>query len=99
VKNFLEGITKGLYALHNEKIIHRDICPQHIMVGADGNVKIMLFGLSRFIKQCKAHPYKEKLPVSYDAPEVFDETGFRKAADMWSLGCTMYELCTLNVRI
>jgi len=69
------------------------------MVGADGNVKIMLFGLSRFIKQCKAHPYKEKLPVSYDAPEVFDETGFRKAADMWSLGCTMYELCTLNVRI
>lgn len=97
VRKCLEGAGKGLYALHEAKIFHRSICPQHILIDAEGNVKIMLLGLTRFIKQCTSHPFKTKLVVSYDPPEVFQGGAFRKAADMWALGCTIYELCTLGV--
>lgn len=94
IKKGLDCITKGIFALHSASIIHRSICPEHIMIGADGNWKLMLFGLTRFIKQCTKHPFKETVTVSYDAPETFQSTGFRKAADIWALGCTVYELCT-----
>jgi len=98
VKNYLEDISRGLYFLHSNDIIHRSLCPEHILIDSNDKPKITLFGLTRFIKQCTSHPDKEKLSPVYNSPETFSELGYRKAADVWALGCTIYELCTFKVK-
>ena len=90
----LENFAKGFNEFHEARFVHRSICPQHILVDEKGEWKLMLFGLTRFIKQLVKHPYKDELDPSYNSPESFGEEGFKRAADMWALGCTLYEVCT-----
>jgi serine/threonine protein kinase len=95
VKSFLRQILTGLYYCQTNRVIHRDLKPQNILIDENGNVKIADFGLAR----CFQIPFKPYTPcvqtLWYRAPEVLlGVDGYSCAIDMWSVGCIFAEMLT-----
>lgn len=87
-------LIKGVAYLHSNRILHRDLKSQNILVDAEGfNIKIADFGLSRIVS-VPSRPYThEVVTLWYRAPEVLlgMET-YSFAIDIWSVGCIFAEL-------
>ena len=80
------------YMLRN--LIHRDIKPDNIMFGTDGNVRLCDFGVSSSLhKDEKEH--SEIGSRIFMAPEIFLHN-YNKQCDVWSLGVTLYHMVTGN---
>lgn len=87
-------ICKGLDYLHRNKIIHRDLKSMNILINNKNIVKIGDFGVSKvlnngFAKTFVGTPY-------YLSPEICQEKAYNEKTDIWSLGCVLYEMLTLN---
>ncbi len=74
--------------LHKNSIIYRDLKPENILIGKDGYIRLADFGLSR-----------EKLfsgsfcgSPAYLSPEMLEKNGVGKSADIYGLGCILYEM-------
>ncbi|KAL3635279.1 hypothetical protein CASFOL_019826 [Castilleja foliolosa] len=95
VSVYTRQILSGLNYLHCRDVVHRDIKCANILVDVSGSVKLADFGLAKAsklndIKSCKGTPF-------WMAPEVVRRTnhsGYGRAADIWSLGCTVLEMLT-----
>ncbi|MBK7860860.1 MAG: serine/threonine protein kinase [Archangiaceae bacterium] len=77
-------------ALH---IIHRDVTPENVMVGFDGSVKMLDFGIAKassLVGDTRAGVLKGK--VAYLAPEMLVGGGYDARVDLWAMGVTLYEL-------
>ena len=83
-------IVKGLNFLHNQDIIHGDIKPQNILLYDNGNVKISDFGKSVFIEKTKN--YNITGTQSYCAPECISSDGWSLEIDIFSLGCSLWQI-------
>ncbi|XP_032536815.1 serine/threonine-protein kinase Nek5 isoform X1 [Chiroxiphia lanceolata] len=90
-------ISLGLKHIHDKKILHRDIKAQNIFLSNNGRVaKLGDFGIARqlnstmeFAHTCVGTPY-------YLSPEICENRPYNNKTDIWSLGCVLYELCTLK---
>lgn len=90
-------ISEGLNYLHNRNIIHRDVKSQNIFLTKYNTIRIGDFGLAKKLKKNKRISYMTKVGTDcYMAPEVMKGEIYGKPADIWSLGCVIHELCTLN---
>ena len=88
-------IAKGLEAAHNKKIYHRDIKPQNVMVGEDGHVTVMDFGLAQLADRSRLTRDDTTLgTVTYMSPEQTEGSGTDHHTDIWSLGVVLYEMIT-----
>ncbi|XP_031195092.1 serine/threonine-protein kinase Nek5 isoform X2 [Mastomys coucha] len=90
-------ISLGLKHIHDRKILHRDIKSQNIFLSKNGMVaKLGDFGTARTLNNsmelaqtCAGTPY-------YLSPEICQNRPYNNKTDIWSLGCVLYELCTLR---
>ena len=90
----LEQICDGLAFAHANEIIHRDLKPANIRLLADGQVKIMDFGLAR---QAGSDMTRTGLVMGtpyYMSPEQMRGEHVDARSDIFSLGCVFYELLT-----
>ncbi len=86
-------ISLALSHISAQKIIHRDIKPQNIFLTAQKNVKLGDFGIARVLQHSGELARTNVGTPYYLAPEICKGSGYDSGADIWGLGCVLYELC------
>jgi eukaryotic-like serine/threonine-protein kinase len=88
----LQQLTSGLLALHDKGIIHRDVKPSNVLVGAGGRVKLLDFGL---VSEVSDFGGRSVLNVAgtpwYMAPELCRSESPTPASDWYGVGVMLYE--------
>jgi len=87
-------MTKGLKALHDLKILHRDLKSANIFLFSDGSAKIGDLNVSKVAK--KGLGYTQTGTPYYASPEVWKDEPYDSKSDIWSLACVTYEMLTLH---
>ncbi len=92
------ALADALQHAHDQRIVHRDIKPQNILVGVDGRYRIADFGLARVLEDPGVTMTGDVLGTpAYMAPEQADGCCTADArSDIYSLGATLYEVLTLR---
>jgi len=94
---YLHGMCQGLKALHDMRILHRDLKCANVFLSneQDGMIaKLGDFNVSKVAKRglCMTQtgtPY-------YASPEVWRDMPYDAKSDLWSLGCVLYEMVALR---
>ncbi|XP_054579243.1 mitogen-activated protein kinase kinase kinase 19 isoform X3 [Eptesicus fuscus] len=97
---YTEQILQGVAYLHENCVVHRDIKGNNVMLMPTGIIKLIDFGCAKrlawagvngthsdMLKSMHGTPY-------WMAPEVINESGYGRKSDIWSVGCTVFEMAT-----
>jgi hypothetical protein len=90
----------GLQHAHERGMVHRDIKPHNLMLTPAGQVKILDFGLARFVSETSQTGALTQVGSSMGTPDYIAPEQARDAhaadirADIYSLGCTLYSFLT-----
>ena len=91
VRFYAASIGIALDYLHNHGIIYRDIKPENILIGEDGYLKLIDFGMAKMVKGNEKATSFCGTP-EYLAPEIITGEGHNRAADWWSYGILIFEM-------
>jgi serine/threonine protein kinase len=87
-------LLAALRAVHAAGVVHGDVKPANLLLGGDGRLVLVDFGIAEVIGDEPAHPARRNGLVlgspAYMAPELVRGQAPRPAADLWSLGATLY---------
>lgn len=85
----------GKKSMDNEKIMHRDIKPDNLLIGKKSNgeyfIKICDFGLSQSIAS-NSQKTPGVVTYPYRAPEICAELDYNASVDTWAIACTAFEM-------
>ncbi|XP_022354593.1 mitogen-activated protein kinase kinase kinase 19 isoform X2 [Enhydra lutris kenyoni] len=97
---YTRQILQGVAYLHENCVVHRDIKGNNVMLMPTGIIKLIDFGCAKrlawaglngthsdMLKSMHGTPY-------WMAPEVINESGYGRKSDIWSVGCTVFEMAT-----
>ena len=96
IYHIIKEISIGLKEIHSKNIIHGNLTPDNLYFGKDNKLKIGNFGI--FSKLANYNQYiNSKLNYyNYLPPEVLKDENITNKADIWALGCIIYEICALD---
>ena len=96
VLNISVQVASGMGAAHANRIIHRDIKPQNVIMSRDGKVKVTDFGIAKAADSTTITTNAAG-SVHYISPEQARGGYSDEKSDIYSLGITMYEMVTGRV--
>jgi eukaryotic-like serine/threonine-protein kinase len=99
----MTSTAAGIHYAHERKdskgkplnIVHRDVSPSNVLIGYDGSVKVVDFGIAKAaMRQVETRSGSLKGKVSYMSPEQCKGEDIDRRSDVWALGVLLYELAT-----
>ena len=114
ILNWFLQVALALSYVHEKKILHRDVKTSNIFLTSNGTVKLGDFGISKLLENTTdaactvvGTPYYMRFKLKqfllnlfcFLSPEVCENKPYSYKSDNWALGCVLYELCTLKVRL
>lgn len=97
------GVLRGLHAAHESVgkdgrplgLVHRDVSPQNVLVGVDGQARVFDFGVAKATGRLQhTEDGKIKGKMSYMAPEQLRGKHLDRRADVYAAGIILWELLT-----
>lgn len=93
----LMQLVLALRYLHKEKgILHRDLAPKNIMLGENDKVTVTDFGLAKQKRSDCSKMTSVVGTIVYWCPEIVQNEPYGEKADVWALGCILYQMCMLK---
>ncbi|CAE8651384.1 unnamed protein product, partial [Polarella glacialis] len=99
-QTIMRWFTQAMLALkylHEKHILHRDLKPQNLFLTQANDLKVGDFGISKVMSCTAAFARSFVGTPYYLCPEVFQDKPYAWPADIWSMGCILYQLCALKV--
>lgn len=100
IDRFLQ-LADAVSHAHRKLVVHRDIKPGNVSVGADGQVKLLDFGIAKALDpmgpggQCEVTLFEQRpFTPAYASPEQVRGEVISTATDIYSLGVLLYRLLT-----
>jgi serine/threonine-protein kinase len=89
-------VAKAVAFAHSKLVIHQDLKPGNILITADGDVRLLDFGIAKLIgsEAAEGGPRAQLLTPRYASPEQMRGDAIGTATDVYSLGVVAYELLT-----
>lgn len=95
IKSFMHQLLKGIDFCHTNRVLHRDLKPQNLLINNKGVLKLADFGLARAFGIPVNTFSNEVVTLWYRAPDVLlGSRTYNTSIDIWSAGCIMAEMYT-----
>lgn len=96
ILNWFTQMCLGVNHIHKKRVLHRDIKSKNVFLTQNGKVKLGDFGSARLLSDPMAFACTYVGTPYYVPPEIWENLPYNNKSDIWSLGCILYELCTLK---
>ena len=95
IKSFMHQLLQGIAFCHDNRVLHRDLKPQNLLINNKGQLKLADFGLARAFGIPVNTFSNEVVTLWYRAPDVLlGSRTYNTSIDIWSAGCIMAEMYT-----
>ena len=95
IKSFMHQLLRGIAFCHENRVLHRDLKPQNLLINSRGQLKLGDFGLARAFGIPVNTFSNEVVTLWYRAPDVLlGSRTYNTSIDIWSAGCIMAEMYT-----
>jgi len=92
-KSLLYQLVRGVAHCHQQKVLHRDLKPQNLLVSQEGILKLGDFGLARAFGIPVKNYTNEVVTLWYRAPDILlGSKNYSTSVDIWSIGCIFVEM-------
>ncbi|KAL9600200.1 MAG: hypothetical protein Q9219_003343 [cf. Caloplaca sp. 3 TL-2023] len=93
IKSFMYQLLHGIAFCHENRVLHRDLKPQNLLINNKGQLKLADFGLARAFGIPVNTFSNEVVTLWYRAPDVLlGSRTYNTSIDIWSAGCIMAEM-------
>lgn len=93
MKSFLYQLCRSIAYCHSQRILHRDLKPQNLLINREGELKLADFGLARAFGIPIRQFTHEVVTLWYRAPDVLmGNRRYSTPVDVWSIGCILAEM-------
>merc|ERR1719229_179250 len=95
IKTLAFQLCRGVEFCHANRVLHRDLKPQNLLIDSQLRLKVADFGMARAFSLPVPKYTHEVVTTWYRAPEIlFGTEEYSLPVDVWSAGCIMGEMAT-----
>ncbi|KAK2993320.1 hypothetical protein RJ640_006808, partial [Escallonia rubra] len=95
-RHFMRQLASGLQVLNENRLIHRDLKPQNLLLSTNEATPLLKIGDFGFARYLKPRDLADTLCGSplYMAPEIIQNKKYDSKADLWSAGAILFQMVT-----